>query len=128
MPPGNGHLPLRATAPHRKGRPLDSLPSPQPGRQPMTRSQAIAHAEEQFDSGAFRKALARRIAIPTDSQDETRLGDLARYLDEELIPEFEAMGFETRVLSHKKSRGPFLFAQRIENAAAKTVLGYGHGD
>ena len=94
----------------------------------MTRDQAIAHAEEQFDSGAFRETLERRIAIQTDSQNEERCGDLARYLDHELIPEFQAMGFETRVLRHEKARGPFLFAQRIEDPGAKTVLGYGHGD
>ncbi|MGA7327513.1 MAG: M20 family metallopeptidase [Rhodomicrobium sp.] len=94
----------------------------------MTRDQAIAHAEEQFDSGAFRETLGRRIAIQTDSQNDERCGNLARYLDHELIPEFQAMGFETRVLRHEKARGPFLFAQRIEDPGAKTVLGYGHGD
>ena len=34
----------------------------------MTREQAIAQAEHCFDSGAFRALLARRLALPTESQ------------------------------------------------------------
>lgn len=92
------------------------------------REEAIARAERQFDSGAFKEVLSRRIAIPTDSQNEASRAYLTRYLNEELIPEFQAMGFETRVINHEKARGPFLFAERIEDKSATTVLGYGHGD
>jgi hypothetical protein len=40
----------------------------------------------------------------------------------------EAMGFACRILTHPKAKGPFLFAERIENPARPTVFGYGHGD
>lgn len=94
----------------------------------MSRDQALSRAAECFDSGAFQELLARRIAIPTESQNPERGADLARYLDSEMAPAFEAMGFECRILTHPKARAPFLFAQRIEDPDLPTVLGYGHGD
>jgi acetylornithine deacetylase/succinyl-diaminopimelate desuccinylase-like protein len=94
----------------------------------MTRTAAIARSEQQFDSGEFRAMLARRIAIPTESQNPDRGPVLAQYLHAELQPAFEAMGFECRTLTHPKAKAPFLFAQRIEDPALPTVFGYGHGD
>jgi acetylornithine deacetylase/succinyl-diaminopimelate desuccinylase-like protein len=94
----------------------------------MTRAAAIAAAHAHFDSGAFRADLARRIAIPTESQNEEREPELARYLDDEIAPALTAMGFSCRRLTHPKSRGPFLVAHRHEDTAAPTVFGYGHGD
>ncbi len=43
----------------------------------MTRDSAVARAVEHFDSGAFRSDLARRVAIPTESQNPDRKGELA---------------------------------------------------
>ena len=94
----------------------------------MTRSAAIARAGEQFDSGDFRATLARRIAVPTESQNPDRSAVLAAYLEDEMQPAFEAMGFECRTLTHPGAKAPFLFAQRIEAPALPTVFGYGHGD
>ncbi len=94
----------------------------------MTRSAAITRAGEQFDSGDFRATLARRIAVPTESQNPDRGAVLAAYLSDEMQPAFEAMGFECRTLTHPRAKAPFLFAQRIEDAALPTVFGYGHGD
>ncbi|WP_342360473.1 M20 family metallopeptidase [Terrarubrum flagellatum] len=94
----------------------------------MTRAAAIAAAHAHFDSGAFKSDLARRLAIPTESQNPDRAADLRRYLEEEMIPALTAMGFSTRILTNPNARGPFLFAERIEDPAALTVLGYGHGD
>jgi acetylornithine deacetylase/succinyl-diaminopimelate desuccinylase-like protein len=94
----------------------------------MSRFAALARAGQHFDSGQFRETLARRIAIPTESQNPERLPVLTDYLDREMRPAFEAMGFECRLLTHPKAGAPFLFAQRIEDPSAPTVLGYGHGD
>jgi acetylornithine deacetylase/succinyl-diaminopimelate desuccinylase-like protein len=94
----------------------------------MTRDAAIAHAGRQFDGGGFRSTLARRIAIPTESQNPERAPVLADYLSREMQPAFEAMGFECRILTHPNAKAPFLFAQRIESAGLPTVFGYGHGD
>lgn len=94
----------------------------------MTRAQAIAQAEECFDSGAFRALLARRLALPTESQNPDRAAVLADYLEAEIRPAFEALGFTCRTLTHPKALAPFLYAERIEDPALPTVLGYGHGD
>jgi acetylornithine deacetylase/succinyl-diaminopimelate desuccinylase-like protein len=94
----------------------------------MTRAEAIVRAQRQFDSGEFRETLARRIAIPTESQNPERANVLVSYLEDELRPAFEAMGFDCRLLTHPRARAPFLFAQRIEDPSLPTVFGYGHGD
>lgn len=94
----------------------------------MTREAAIARAHAHFDSGEFRELLARRIAIPTESQNPERAQTLADYLSAEMRPAFEAMGFTCRILTHPKAKAPFLFAERIEDPALPTVFGYGHGD
>ena len=94
----------------------------------MTRSAAIERAGRQFDSGDFRATLARRIAVPTESQNPDRSEVLAAYLSGEMQPAFEAMGFECRTLTHSRAKAPFLFAQRIEDPSLPTVFGYGHGD
>ncbi|QKH38496.1 M20 family metallopeptidase [Achromobacter pestifer] len=94
----------------------------------MTRAQAIAQAEQCFDSGAFRALLARRLAQPTESQNPARAPELAAYLEAEIRPAFEALGFTCRTLTHPKALAPFLYAERIEDPSLPTVLGYGHGD
>jgi acetylornithine deacetylase/succinyl-diaminopimelate desuccinylase-like protein len=94
----------------------------------MSRAGAIARAERYFDSGAFKADLARRVAIPSESQNPERAAELQHYIEAEMKPVLEAMGFACRILTHPKARGPFLFAERIEDPARPTVLGYGHGD
>lgn len=94
----------------------------------MTRAQAIAHAQDYFDTGAFKRDLARLIAMPTESQNPDRAPVLVDYLDSEMRPLFESLGFECRILTHPKAKGPFLFAQRIEDENLPTIFGYGHGD
>ena len=82
----------------------------------MSREAAIRRAEAYFDSGGFEADLARRVAIPTESQNPDRAGELKRYLDAEIVPALEALGFRCRLLTHEKARGPFLAAERIEAA------------
>jgi len=94
----------------------------------MTRAAAISRAEAYFDSGAFKADLARRVAIPTESQNTERKEELARYLSGEMLPALEQLGFKCRTLTQTRAKGPFLFAERIEDPALPTVFGYGHGD
>jgi acetylornithine deacetylase/succinyl-diaminopimelate desuccinylase-like protein len=94
----------------------------------MSRSAAIAMAQKNFDSGEFRATLARRIAIATESQNPDSAPMLVRYLDAEMRPAFESMGFSCQTITHAKARAPFLFAQRVEDPSLPTVFGYGHGD
>jgi acetylornithine deacetylase/succinyl-diaminopimelate desuccinylase-like protein len=95
----------------------------------MSRAQAIAAAERYFDEGGFFHDLARRVAIPTESQNPECAAALAEYLEAELAETLERMGFECRMVPNPTGKcGPFLLAERIEDAAAPTVLTYGHGD
>ncbi|HUF85961.1 MAG TPA: M20 family metallopeptidase [Thermohalobaculum sp.] len=93
------------------------------------RDDAVARAIDYFESGTFEADLARRVAIPSESQTSEGLPHCRRYLDEEMVPAFEAMGFKTRIFENPvETCGPILLATRIEDAALPTVLGYGHGD
>jgi len=94
----------------------------------MSRDAAIARAERYFDSGGFKADLARRVAVPTESQNPDRAGELAAYVEAELKPALEALGMTCRVMRQAKARGPFLYGERIEADGLPTVLGYGHGD
>jgi acetylornithine deacetylase/succinyl-diaminopimelate desuccinylase-like protein len=94
----------------------------------MTRAAAIATAERYFDEGGFVADLARRVAIPTESQVEERLPVLAAYLGDEIAPSLARLGFQTEIVPNPVSGGPLLIAERREADAATTVFGYGHGD
>lgn len=94
----------------------------------MTRDRALRNAQDYFDQGDFRADLARRVAIPTESQNPARVDELQRYIRAEMIPALEALGFGCRVIEQAGASGPFLYAERIEAADRPTVLGYGHGD
>jgi acetylornithine deacetylase/succinyl-diaminopimelate desuccinylase-like protein len=95
----------------------------------MSREQAITNAERYFDSGGFFADLSRRVAIPTESQNPERSDALAHYLDGEMQPSLEKLGFRCRRLPNPSSKyGPFLVAERIEDPALTTVFSYGHGD
>ncbi len=94
-----------------------------------SRTGAISRATTYLDSGQFETDLARRVAIPTQSQVSEGLPHLTRYLDEEMIPAFEAMGFICQKFDNPVTgAGPVLLATRLEDTAQPTVLGYGHGD
>jgi acetylornithine deacetylase/succinyl-diaminopimelate desuccinylase-like protein len=95
----------------------------------MSREQAIQRAERYFDEGGFFADLARRVAIPTESQNPDRKGELARYLTAEMQPSFERLGFRCRLLENPSPQGgPFLLGERIEDPTLATVFSYGHGD
>ncbi|WP_046864830.1 M20 family metallopeptidase [Microvirga massiliensis] len=94
----------------------------------MTRQAAITRAETYFDSGAFKTDLARLVAMPTESQNPERAEALAAYIETEMRPLLEGLGFTCTTLHHPRAKGPFLYAERIENPALPTILGYGHGD
>lgn len=95
----------------------------------MTRQDAIAAAAAYHASGAFFADLSRRVAFRTESQDSDRIAVLRSYLDEELIPSTAELGFSSRVIDNPVTGfGPFLIAERTEDASLPTVLVYGHGD
>jgi len=95
----------------------------------MTRQTAIASAEKYFDSGSFHADLARRVAIPTESQNPERQPELVRYLENEMSESLAKLGMQSRIFPNPKGKGgPFLVAELIEDPRRPTVLLYGHGD
>src|SRR6266568_2330317 len=95
----------------------------------MTRSLAIDHALDYFDSGAFLDDLTRRVAFRTESQDAGQAAVLRSYLADEMIPALSRIGCATRIVGNPiAGAGPFLIAHRHEGADLPTVLVYGHGD
>ena len=72
----------------------------------MSREQAIQRAEKYFDSGEFFTDLARRVAIPTESQNPDRAGALADYLSAELVPSLHVLGFVCEIFKNPNG-GPF---------------------
>ena len=94
-----------------------------------SREDAVALATAYFDDGSFEAELGRRVAIPSESQTREGLPHCRRYLDEEMVSAFRAMGFETRIFENPvETCGPILLATRTEDDSLPTVLGYGHGD
>ena len=95
----------------------------------MSRTETIAAIETYFDAGGFVADLARRVAIPTESQNPERGAALSAYLTDEMQPGLERQGFRCTILPNPSPKGgPFLVASRIEDPALPTVLTYGHGD
>src|SRR4051794_34740514 len=94
-----------------------------------SRDGAIGRARAGFDSGAYVKALATLVAVPTESQNPARAGELRRYCTEVLGPMVESLGCEVQVLDNPVAeRGPVLLGRRVEASGLPTVLVYGHGD
>jgi hypothetical protein len=59
----------------------------------MTQAAAVAHAEALFDSGAFFRTLAERVACRTESQNAERAAALAAYLSDQITPALAQLGF-----------------------------------
>ncbi|MFT6581187.1 MAG: M20 family metallopeptidase [Alphaproteobacteria bacterium] len=95
----------------------------------MSRAQAVERIEAYFDEGGFVEDLTRRVAIKTESQNPERHAVLHDYLNEEMGPLLDGMGYECQILDNPVAgRGPFLLAQRHEADDLPTMLMYGHGD
>src|SRR6202035_5339222 len=89
---------------------------------------ALERAVRRFDEGEFSRDLARRVAIPTESQNPARGDAMREYVDGEMRATFERLGFVCAVLPNPKTGGPFFVAERIEGESLPTILSYGHGD
>ncbi len=95
----------------------------------MSRSDAVSAARSLVTEGQYAKHLAHLVAIPSESPRADAGPDHLRYLEEEMRPLLEGMGFDCRLLDNPVlAHLPVLFAQRIEDPALPTVLTYGHGD
>lgn len=94
-----------------------------------SRAAALAAAAAYFDESRFQADLARRVAVPSTSQEPDKRPELRRYLAEEIVPQLEGLGFACGLHDNPVVEGvPFLVAERIEDPALPTVLTYGHAD
>ena len=94
----------------------------------MSRDKAIATAKAYSSDGRFLADLARRVAIPTESQNPARRPDCLRYVTG-MKADFERLGFTGEVVDNPDpSGGPLLIARRDEADDLPTLLVYGHGD
>ena len=95
----------------------------------MTRADAITRVTEEFDNGGFLQDLTRRVAIKSTSQEVELRPALYSYLEEEITPTLEDMGYQVSRYENPIERGgPLLIGRRIEDESLPTVLTYGHGD
>ncbi|MGE5338184.1 MAG: M20 family metallopeptidase [Gemmatimonadota bacterium] len=95
----------------------------------MRPAEPAAERAAEVDLPGLRNALARRIALRTESQNPQRRSELRRYLTDEIAPTVERMGFTAQLWDNPVAGAPpFLFAERIEQPQLTTVLMYGHGD
>lgn len=97
----------------------------------MSRDTALARAAQHFDSGAFTRDLARRVAIRSESQDPAQAASLRDYVEVEVSTSLTALGFDCQLYDNPLQGtgcGPFLIARRHEGDDLPTVLMYGHGD
>lgn len=95
----------------------------------MNREQALLLATQAYDDGSLQAELARRVAYQTESEEPGQGPRQHAYLNEELVPQLEQLGFACRV--HPNPAGvdlPILVARRIESPSLPGVLLYGHGD
>lgn len=95
----------------------------------MSRTGAMERAGRYFDEGDFFAELARRVAFQTESQEPAQQPELYRYLEQELRPSLEGVGFSCRIFDNPVSYGgPLLVAERREGDGLPTIMSYGHGD
>ena len=95
----------------------------------MSRSDCLAAADAYFDSGRFFADLQERVACRTESDTGSAPPALLAYLQDQIAPALERLGFRNEVVANPvTSGGPFLIARRVEEPGLPTVLTYGHGD
>ncbi|QBY00359.1 M20 peptidase family dipeptidase [Rhodophyticola sp. CCM32] len=94
---------------------------------PHSRDAAIAIAQGAIEDGTFFDALARLVAIPSDSTAADAAPHLIRYLDA-ITVKLDVLGFSSEQVSDPETGMPFLIAERIEDPELLTILSYGHGD
>ncbi len=111
---------------------VPSVQSPTSPAGQSRRDAAVAAAHAHFDGGHFAAVLARRVAIASCSQEPGAAPALRAYLDDELKPALEALGFSVALHDNPAApapgAGPFLLATRHEADGLPTVLSYAHAD
>ncbi|MHA1523859.1 MAG: M20 family metallopeptidase [Alphaproteobacteria bacterium] len=94
-----------------------------------SRDKALGAACALFDGGEFLAGLQGLVAVPTESQNPARRGELRNYITQVLPGKLQGLGGTCSIVENPvASDHPFLIFERIEDQARPTVLVYGHGD
>ena len=95
----------------------------------LIRDQAVKFISEYFDNGSFINELNERVKIQTDSRSPEKLEESYKYLNENITPYLNEIGFDCKTFDNPETNaGPFLIANRIEDEKLPTIFSYGHGD
>jgi acetylornithine deacetylase/succinyl-diaminopimelate desuccinylase-like protein len=95
----------------------------------LTRKKITETAACFFDDGSYVAELDRWIGYHTESQRPDSSCELYDFLENEIRPKAEAMGYVCQVFDNPLDDGtPFFVGRRMEDDALPTVLTYGHGD
>ena len=95
----------------------------------MTQENVLKTAGTFFDDGSYVAELDKWIGYHTESQRSDRGPELYSFLENEIRPKAEAMGYECRIFDSPLEGGtPFFVGKRHEGDDLPTVLTYGHGD
>jgi len=95
----------------------------------VDRATAVLDAAQYFDRGDFVHDLARRVACRTASDIDGNVDALRAYLQDDVTPDLERLGFDTTLLDNPVDGcGPYLIADRHEGSDLPTLLMYAHGD
>lgn len=98
----------------------------EPGRGDQRLRQAV---DAYIAEGRLLADLARRVAMPTESNEPDAAAILSDYLENEIASALAAMGFTSEILVEPDlSPLPVLVARREEGPDLPTILLYGHGD
>lgn len=93
------------------------------------RGQVVALAKQSIHNGDFFHTLARRVSMPTESQNPDATDELSSYLTDEIQPTLTQQGFVCELFANPVSgKPPLMIATRIESEELPTLLLYGHGD
>ncbi|QLF70490.1 M20 family metallopeptidase [Peteryoungia desertarenae] len=95
----------------------------------MLRQEILESARGYVAQGGLFDDLSKLIARPSVSQSEGRPETLRAYLEDDIAPILNGIGFVCEIFENPLPQGaPILVARRIEDASHPTVLIYGHGD
>lgn len=95
----------------------------------MDRHDILDQASTYVSTGALAADLAKLVARRSVSQSEGLPEALLAYLETDMQPMLQAIGFSCEIFDNPREGGaPLMIASRIEDEALPTVLVYGHGD
>lgn len=95
----------------------------------MSQENVLKTAAKFFDDGSYVAELDKWVGYHTESQRTDRGAELYNFLQEEILPKAEAMGYVCEIYDSPLAGGtPFFVGTRHESEDLPTVLTYGHGD